>query len=191
MRKLLLPLLLLFSCSEPSHKQSKDDLQQSARIKVEVFLENKDYLKDPSSYEAISWGNLTDCSMGDVIEVRIPHIRSGKVYDDSTHLNESKIASPFNDDVTDKVKLFVIHKKDGWIRYRTSVDKIAKYGKPFPSFWCKEKDTKIDPREKKLDPMIKYTLYHKFRFKNGFGGMEIAEETFLFDKDVNLIGINN
>lgn len=172
-----------------NHKPKEKDAVRNSELdgsvsQVKEYL--KENLKDWDSYESIDWGEVqkyglaTDVTgMGEINRNVLPRTGPAKSFapDSSGKMDKGE-------------KVYILSKNNGWEKIRvTPNDSITdtRNGLDYWSAWVPENSIKPIV----IDTITKYSVWHKYRAKNSFGGYEISDQTFYFDKDGNVIRVEN
>lgn len=163
MKKLLFILCIigLFSCKETQ--------EEKAQSLVENYL--KENLKDPSSYESVSFG---------VIDSTFTNV------EDEPEFKRLDIAKGLLDKVDEaqlKVKMSYTYSLNERMKFQDEADMYLDSAKIIKA--------EVDSFVENYKPSFNgYLIKHKYRAKNGFGALDLTEQIFLIDKDQSkIIGV--
>lgn len=119
-------VLILFTCNK-SCNDSNERYEKEEKEKKEADQKMMDKYNAPTK---------------DIIEVRFP--KAGcKFYTDQAHTEQDE-NSPFDND-RKEVKLYVVEKKCGWIKYKFVPEGIKWNNTSVDYYWSKEKETILAP----------------------------------------------
>ncbi len=149
----------------------------------------KDYLKvnlkDWDSYESIQWDNVvkygsasTDI-IGQAIFLKKATCKKGP---DKSFPNDEDGEMDKGD------KVYIIGKSNDWYKVRVSPNDSLFMMKNKLSYWAGWINGDL-LKFVKPDNNTAYSVHHKYRSKNSFGGYVISDQTFYFDKNGNIIKV--
>jgi len=152
----------------------------------ETLDELKENLKDWDSYESIKWDKVINYGLGKdiigtgiLIKKVICKTGPGKSFPNDE-----------NGEMDKGDKVYIIDKSDVWYKIRvTPNDSLFMVNNKlvYWAAWVNGDYLKFV----KSDKAIKYSVHHKYRSKNSFGGYVISDQIFTFDKEGNIIDVKN
>jgi hypothetical protein len=163
MKFLLSFIMIILLCSSC---EVVNDQQKGEKIVKDYLGEN---LNDPSSYESVSFGNLSPVHFS--YEISDPEgiklQRQNVIFDSVSITYSDKANKPFISK-SNKKKYALLENV-----YRKKADSLAKLIKMKSDKWV---------------PTVKcYTIEHKYRAKNGYGALTLHEASFMLDSGLTSV----